>query len=116
MQQQSIVLGLPHRDYGEIPVAILESHAPCAFASDSEDGAVSTYSKRPLAVSTVYTGILRPVHDTVRRQMVSHLGAEYTLGGFTTLRDLGYSEWPLNGSGKLDRKGLRTLLSGRVGV
>lgn len=74
---QAAVLGIPHPEYGEVPVAVVRDFEKVKGK------------------------------DSVKQIVLDKLGPEYALEDVKALSDLGYSEWPLNATGKVMKVSLK---------
>lgn len=77
---QSQVVGLPHEEYGAVPVAVVKA----------------------LPKSTNAAEVKQSMKDKVK----SYLGAEYIISDIIQLEELELVQWPLNSSDKIVKKDL----------
>jgi acyl-CoA synthetase (AMP-forming)/AMP-acid ligase II len=103
--QQVSVVGVPCLKFGEVPVAILDSlvsrvENPSGWierlGDDGNDAIV--VEKRSISKQDVITSV------------PFRLGADYMLAEVFTLAELKLDRWPLNSTGKLDKRALRSLI------
>lgn len=85
LSQAAAVLGIPHQDFGEVPVAVLESRVGTRIDKKGVQSAAA-----------------------------ASLGEHYTLEHVFELEDLGLHKWPLNPTGKVMKVALKANILSRL--
>lgn len=83
---EAVAFGIPHEDYGSVPVAVVKA---------SDAGKVPT---------------LQELNEIMLRERTK----EYELAGVYELHDLGFQAWPVNSSGKIVKKELKKAVVRRM--
>lgn len=77
-RKQACVIGVPHADFGKVPLAIVKDPKHAKGASE------------------------------IRKAVRNSLGADYALEDVKSLADIGLEAWPLNQAGKITKHELET--------